>query len=196
MNRSYEFDAAEMKDAVLSAAAKSAVSTTQNQELAEAAWDAVNDAAAAGNFEAASHLIQVGQSAARKVRDTDLAKRFAARGKSFASEKKELQLLNDALLKLKTSPADPVANRIVGRHRCFVLDDWGSGLPMLATGDDTGFKSVARAELAVPTEAAAIIALGDAWWQLSESCECATRPPVRRLPLSGTGWPCHQPLDW
>ncbi len=179
--RFFQVDGPALKATALSAVAKTATSTAQNEDLANAALDALDAEAAAGNFDAARELVLAAQSAARKLRDPQLVKRITARSKTLDDEKKSFQLVKQAIEKLKGTPTDAKANRIVGKYRCFVLDDWGTGLPMLAIGDDTGFKSVARTELTPPTDLGEQVALGDAWWQLSETGEardkqaCQTR---------------------
>jgi hypothetical protein len=181
IDRFYNADVPAMKADVFAAIAKSAVSTTQNLGLAEAALSAVEGAVAAGDFDNARRMIQTGQAAARKAKNPDLAKRLTARAKMFDEEKNEFLRISQSLEKLKSTPADPAANRIVGKHRCFRQNDWRAGLPMLVAGDDTGLKAVARAELQNPTDLTDQVALGDAWWQLSETGEprdkaaCQTR---------------------
>ena len=64
---------------------------------------------------------------------------------------------------LRTKPADPAANEAVGRHECFVDDDWAAGLPHLAAGADPALRSAAASDLAGGDTVDARIARGDAW---------------------------------
>jgi hypothetical protein len=67
--------------------------------------------------------------------------------------------------KLKTDPADPVANGILGRRRCFEQGDWQGGLPLLERGDDLPMQLAAAREKGMKSPAE-ILATADAWWEV------------------------------
>src|SRR5206468_448795 len=72
-----------------------------------------------------------------------------------------------SMLMLLDKPADPVAGPIVGRYYCFAKNDWDAGVPLLGIGGDVLMKKAVEKELAKPAEAAAQVALADAWWNVS-----------------------------
>ncbi|HEY1600222.1 MAG TPA: hypothetical protein VGG64_11500 [Pirellulales bacterium] len=82
----YRADIPVIKADIFAAIAKSASSTTQNLGLAEAALNAVEGAVAAGDFDNARQMVQTGQAAARKAKNSDLAKRLDMR----SNDKKRL----------------------------------------------------------------------------------------------------------
>jgi hypothetical protein len=72
-----------------------------------------------------------------------------------------------AMATLKTNPADPEANLVVGKYCCFQQDDWDKGLPMLAQGSDTVLKDLATEEMSKPTVAGKQKELGNRWWKFA-----------------------------
>ncbi|HVW03246.1 MAG TPA: hypothetical protein VHB77_22985, partial [Planctomycetaceae bacterium] len=81
--------------------------------------------------------------------------------------------------KLEASPGDPEASTIMGRYYCFSRGDWPRGLPLLANSDDAALQSLAKRELADPTDADAEVAVGDGWWDLSEKLPARYRRSAR-----------------
>ena len=77
--------------------------------------------------------------------------------------------VEQAIKTLKTNPADPEANLVVGSYYCFRKDDWEKGLPMLAQGSDAALKQLATTELGKPTAPEEQKKLGDGWWDLAGS---------------------------
>jgi hypothetical protein len=68
---------------------------------------------------------------------------------------------------LKSSPPDAKANADVGRFRCFFKNDWETGEPMLAMGNDARLKELALGEQKL-NDAAGLVKLADGWWQLAQ----------------------------
>ena len=91
-------------------------------------------------------------------------------GEAAEQESEDLpEKVQHSLATLKTSPADPEANLVVGKYHCLQKDDWDKGLPMLAQGSDAALKQLAAAELAKPTAAEEQKKLGDGWWEFAGS---------------------------
>lgn len=66
---------------------------------------------------------------------------------SSSAEDPEVASAARAFHVLTTHPNDPSANLIAGKHSCFVLGNWGVGLPLLATGADQELGALASADL-------------------------------------------------
>jgi hypothetical protein len=58
---------------------------------------------------------------------------------------------------------------LLGKYHCFVCFDWEKGLPLLLKGDDAVLKDLATKSLAAPNDAAALVEVGDAWWNAAEA---------------------------
>jgi len=69
----------------------------------------------------------------------------------------------------------------VGRFLCFVKNDWERGLPLMAHGDNASLKGVLEREiLKQPADSAGQIALGQMWWDLSNSAAREEKLPFQR----------------
>src|SRR6185312_914073 len=99
--------------------------------------------------------------AARKCKDNSLVKHVTEREKALSLEKQRWETLSKAATTLADNPDDAAANLLVGRHLCFVTEDWEQGLPMLAKSSDATLKDLAAKSLAA-TEPTAMVELGDA----------------------------------
>jgi hypothetical protein len=62
---------------------------------------------------------------------------------------------------------------------------WDLGLPMLAQGNDAGFKAAAEMELLKPSSAAQQVELGDKWYELGKK---AKHPEKERLLARAVSW--------
>lgn len=69
---------------------------------------------------------------------------------------------------------------MVGRHACLLLGDWKTGLPSLASGNDTQLAKLATNELASTGEVAQAVAIADGWWTVSEKLRGFSRTLVQR----------------
>src|SRR6185503_725454 len=81
---------------------------------------------------------------------------------------------------LASNPEDPAANAVVGLFTCVILGDWEKGLPLVTKGPDGPFKAAAQKDLAAPSDAAAQVAVGDAWWDLQEKETGAAKSGLRK----------------
>ena len=95
---------------------------------------------------------------------------------------------------LAANADDPEANLTLGKFLCLDQDDWDAGLPHLAGRGSTPALDLAAKSLAMPADAAAIVALGDAWWEAADIAgrrtpACPTVPVVTRCRNSGISNP-------
>jgi hypothetical protein len=134
-------------------------------EQAVAAAEAATDEDA---FDAALKLATVGAAAARKANQPALAADADARIALTRKMREAFDPIKDAAEKLKSVPADPEANTLVGKYRCFVQGRWADGLKMLAAGSDAGLKAAAEVDLAAPKNGVADTKPADAWWGYAE----------------------------
>jgi hypothetical protein len=90
----------------------------------------------------------------------------------FSERAKRLQTasaeVDEAIDRLMTRPSDAEANLIVGRFRCFMKDDWETGLPYLAHGNDPELQELAVLESQHPSTGAEQMRLAEGWFNLAE----------------------------
>lgn len=125
---------------------------------------AMDDAVAQERHDVARRLSDLQVAAARSLGDAAALKWASARAGEIRAAKTAFDKQKLALATLGQNPADPEANLVVGRYRCFVIGDWKNGLPLLARGADAPLKSIAGQEIVATDDAKAKAALADLWW--------------------------------
>jgi formylglycine-generating enzyme required for sulfatase activity len=145
--------------------------TAVNKAIAEAALGRVDLAADDERFDDAKRLSDLAAAAARKAKDASLTKDVVERTKALTLQKEEWQAIQKAIEILKKSPDDAAANLALGRYRCFTEGEWSEGWPLLAKGSDPVLKNLASKCVAGAADAAAQVALGDAWWKAAETAK-------------------------
>ena len=79
--------------------------------------------------------------------------------------------VKQALKRLKDTPQDVEANRVVGHHRCFEQGDWEKGLVYLAKAGAAELSATARKELlasrARPVSPTTMLGIARSWWTLA-----------------------------
>lgn len=98
--------------------------------------------------------------------------------KSVREQRRQVFEYTSARDRLATTPDDAEAAEIVGRHLCFVKQDWPAGLPMLARGRDEGLRNLAAREVAQrdTAEPASRLKLAHEWWKMADTA-AAVAPP-------------------
>lgn len=81
---------------------------------------------------------------------------------------------------LAENPDDAAASEIVGRFRCFTVENWERGLPLLTSSKDATLKQLAEQDLTQPTAADEQVALADAWWAYAATQPMGDRDAIRR----------------
>ena len=104
---------------------------------------------------------------ARNARDSAAMRRVTGQVRDIERLRADFETAQAALTTLKTKPADPDANLVVGTFYCFSKGAWDAGIPMLALSNDVALKAIAETELDAPRETAEQLKLGDSWWDRS-----------------------------
>ncbi len=161
----YEIDAARMKTKALDDLKAKVKSPEAAKALAGAYAEALEDAAAAKDFDQALGLVPKVESAARTAKDEVLLSRMRERAKELREQQAEHREVAAARKKLAETPDDPAAHATLGLYRCFVEGDWKGGSDSLAKAGDAALSKLGRLEQAAPGEPEAQEALADAWWE-------------------------------
>ncbi len=117
------------------------------------------------------HLVKLGQ----RATDAAVVRAATARRPEIERLTREYAEVKKGLDALGTSPNDPGANLVVGKHYCFVKGDWERGLPLLRLSSDAALQDLAKKELSAPQKSAEQIELADGWWKLAESEKSALK---------------------
>lgn len=128
----------------------------------------VDDAVAEEAFDSAKRLMDLALAYGRRAQDPATTQNANDRNKRYIAERQLYDTLAKARATLEATPDDPDANLLLGKHLCFVQDEWETGLPLLAKGKDPVFKELAAQSIPAPTEIAEVLTLGDKWWAKSE----------------------------
>lgn len=136
--------------------------------LAELYAEVTRTALEADDFAAAARYAVRASTAARNAADAGLAAAMNRRVQEVNRVQAEYNRLAAARKKLAEDPADKAANAQVGRYLCLIKQDWEAGLPLLAKGDDAALAALAAAEAGGAANDAAVVALGDKWWDWAE----------------------------
>jgi formylglycine-generating enzyme required for sulfatase activity len=165
----YQVNALAMQADIYKKLASKSRPAAANKALAEKALALADLALAEQQFDVAEQLLKAASLIAGKARDAALVKQARLNSEELAALRHQLEAVNKAEAALAANADDPEANLTLGRYLCFDHDDWQAGLPHLAKGSDAEIKNLAVKSLAAPTDAAAMVALGDAWWDAADA---------------------------
>jgi hypothetical protein len=165
LTRQYDVDPLDVKQAALSALAKTPLLNKDGAKvLTEAALVAVSEAIAVDRLASATQLIAVAEIGARKTLLKSLISQVAKHEvelKQIAKEFAQMQAAQERLLK---DPADAEANLQAGTYLALRKGDWEHGLPLLAKAASGPLPALARGDLPAPEETKERRERGDAWW--------------------------------
>lgn len=86
---------------------------------------------------------------------------------SRAQEPKTPEAVKRAEARLAENPDDPEANLTLGKHLCFVREEWDRGLRHLAKGSDEFFKALAEKDVSRKDP----LSIAEGWWKASVEVE-------------------------
>lgn len=183
----FEVDARNIRDKALVQAGRSVKSKEAAAIYLMTAMPAIEERAAAGEFEEANALIKMTQSIARMA-GAAVGGEATDRLDIIVRQQTEYPRIKPMIAKLATDPTNTQANGAVGRYQAIFREDWPQALPLLVRGDDPGLRAAAEAELALgaPTDKTSpLVAMkvGDAWLTAASKLALPQRPSVCRRAL-------------
>lgn len=167
INREWDVDLSKLMAKTLIDASHRVRTPAAQTEMAHRMQTATADAMADGQYDGARELINAAIACARQGNEPTLADSLSAQAAEITRIRSAHSRIEPAVLTLKSKPADPSANWVVGRFECFVAGNWKAGLPKLAIGSDAALKALAQMELAA-TSATDQAAAADWWWTMSK----------------------------
>jgi hypothetical protein len=132
------------------------------------------------DLDTAAKASALATSASIRSRDAAAVARAKALAKRVAQHKADERLFEGAMKSLARDANDPRANLTAGRYLCVERNDWTAGVPLLAKSAEPAVKALAEKERARPATPDAMIALGDAWWELPDGRGGFTQAQARR----------------
>ena len=137
----------------------------------------IREAVAADDMDTAQHVLPTAQALSRKLGSSGVKDQLLALSKEISAMASAYESAADAKTKLGAMPDDQNANLVWGKYLCFAKGDWANGLPLLIKSQDPVLAPLAQRDLDQPTDAAANVALGDDWRNLSEK----EKEPIRSI---------------
>jgi hypothetical protein len=174
----FSIDIVAMRGASLASLAKSVKTSEDLKSVAKAYLQLADEALKADNFDDSAKAAAESGTLARRAKELALVGAADAKSKEVAARKVRFEKVRKAKELLAAMPDDPAANLAVGQYCCFAKNDWAAGLACLAKSPDGNLKSVALKDAANPESPDEKAAVGDGWWDLSE-----TAPPEDKVAL-------------
>jgi len=181
LGREFRVDLLSMK---LKALEQAVVNLAAESELAPLYTNSLqlgDEALQLDDFKSAQTLYRLAMNAARRGRSAEREYQINLREGDLRETRVAYQRITDHVHTLVRAPEDPAANAAVGRYYLLLKRDWDRGLPMVLRGDNAPLKKIAESDLARPTEAEAMVAVGDQWWDFAEKLSVDTEKTSARI---------------
>jgi serine/threonine protein kinase len=167
--KTFAVDLLPMKTSAFELAVKTLRSADAEKNLLGLALMALDEAESIDDYEQASKLLKIAQSAALKSGDPYLSSVVSQRKTRLNRLQDKYAKISDAVKTLADKPDDAEGNLAVGKFQCFEKEDWNKGLPMLERGSDSTLAELASKDRANPAEAVVEADLGHKWWHFAEN---------------------------
>jgi len=181
----FDIDALAVKNAALTAAAKTGKTPDDFSALSRAMLALVDEFVAADQYDVADKTAAAALQAARKTNDAPLSLKATNRTREVAEAKTRFQGMKGALATLAKNPDDPAANNDMGQLLCFVKGNWELGVRFLVKGSDPALKTLSEKEMAMSLQPGDQVAIGDGWWDLAEKEKSPLRKSQMQLHARG-----------
>jgi hypothetical protein len=153
----------------LAASTNSAVTAKM---IAEVLLVAADEARFSGDWQLNAAILKAASAVAGKTTGLATNEKVRAKAKDAELGRAESEKAKEAFETLKTKPADPAANTIVGRFLAFFQQDWEEGVDHLSRGADEKLQITAQKDLkAAGGGGDEQIAAGDAWYDQAAAAE-------------------------
>jgi hypothetical protein len=176
----FAVDSIDLKSRALTVASHWATKRADAAALAHASVSLADEAVAANHYDTAAKVAAEAETAAKTAEDAALLREAHAKVEEIQIYVRLAQGVKLAEEELKRHPDDPDANLAVGKFLCFVKGDWDGGAPHLSRGADRDLAAAAKLDLARPSEPNAQLAVGNAWWDLSQDPKPGLKATARR----------------
>jgi len=178
-------DASQVKLDMLAKAGGRAATPKGSADLAEFCVASGFEAIAGDDYASAAQFAARATPAAQASALPHIVREAAFLDSEAARCQREYETVKPFAETLRQHPDDPAASLQVGRFLCFAKNDWETGLPMMARGNDAALKPVLDGELRKPAELREQLAIGDLWWNLAAP---AAEPDRSRFPQRARYW--------
>lgn len=142
-------------------------SAQDRKALAERALVFLEEAMQSHRIEIAQRMATSALTAARGARDQGLIKKITGQQQELEKSVAVFNQGQAALAALEKNPQDADARTTAGRFLCLFQGNWERGLPLLVEGNDKALQAIAKQEQSAGNQARDLVAVGDAWFDLS-----------------------------
>jgi hypothetical protein len=178
MDQIFAINARELKASAMTAIIDK--STVPREGLIEKYLQIADGAVAIGDIDWANKAYALAGMLSDQMPNSPYKQRLKDEHTAIMQAVRDQKVIAAAIGRLRLHPDDAADNLLVGKYACFVRELWPQGLAYLAKGSDPKLKSLAQNELNSPTDADALDAMADAWWDYGNS---VTGKPAERSHL-------------
>jgi hypothetical protein len=143
-------------------------SSSFDTQILDQAIKLLQEAVQRDDYATANALADVAMEAARRVNDAQSITKITKLKRNVDRVAASHKEVNAALARLAGPTQDPATSGLVGRHYCFMKDDWEKGIPHLARGGDPALRGLAQREMEAPDNAEKKLALADGWYEAAQ----------------------------
>jgi serine/threonine protein kinase len=163
----FTVDASQVKLDMLAKMAGRATTPQGSADLAEFCVAGGFEAMAADDYARATEWASRAASAVQTSMVPHVLREAAFLDSEAARCRREYEAVKPSVEVLRGHPDDPAASLQFGKFLCFAKNDWATGLPMMARGNDAALKPVLDGEHKAPAGSREQRAVGDLWWNLA-----------------------------
>lgn len=139
-----------------------------------------DEAITAGRMDQAERLADAAVKFAIPVGSPLVANDAREQSMRVARAAKDDHVISGLRARLKAKPQDAEASLQLGRLLCVDQDKWAEGLELLQQTPDVRLRTVVQLEMRRPSSSAALLATGDAWWELADTDRAFPSAAARR----------------
>lgn len=171
MARRFKVDGLAQQDTLLTDLSRTVRTSEGAQALLTIATTLMNRAVDADDYDSARKMATLAMTVARKSQNAAATSQLQTRVRQIDQLKKDYDVVKGAIATLATDPNDAAANLAMGKFLALSKEDLEGALPYLAKGSEATLASLARRDLANPTDPESQVKLADAWWEAGEKMQ-------------------------
>jgi hypothetical protein len=177
--RLYLVDGMSLKKAALFRSNNSDATPQASEAVARFALETADKAALADDFNSVQQLVNLADTAGNRTRKVAFVASMQVHLGELRGLVADYPKIQKTLEHLKSAPNDADAQLLVGRFYALRKGQWAIGLPHLAAGSDEKLRTLAKQDLANPTDGLQQAVLGDAWWDYAQTTTGGVRTHIQ-----------------
>lgn len=168
MEKRFELNILPQKVELLDEVSDHARTPANKSDVTEACLTAGFAAIAANDYASADSLAELANRTALGANDASLAQQASFLRDEATRCRDAYERVSNDWKVFREKPTDPRASLAVGKFLCFAKNDWATGLPLIARGNDEALKAVVNLEInGTLKDSRDQLSLGGSWWELT-----------------------------